>query len=137
VDRRAWLSLVRLGVVVVLISGFVFTSAQLLPSVSDAQKVAQQPGDEDLGAVVDRMVTGRQQAADTYARSGSAAQRRLDRLQGAWETGSVAVRSLTWLQRFTAVLTLVLGVWIIRLIPFWARVLRRRILAISFGAGPE
>jgi hypothetical protein len=137
VDRRAWISLVRLGFVVVLISGFAFATAQFLPSVQDAQTVAQQSADDDLGAVVDRMAAGQEQAADTYARTGSAAQRRLDQLQGAWQRVSLAIRSLTWLQRITAVLTLLLGVLTIRLTPFWLRVLRRRLLAISFGAGPE
>jgi hypothetical protein len=137
VDKRALLSLFRLAVVVVLLSGFVFGTAQLLPSIPAARTAAQQSDQEDLGAAVDRMVTGQQQAADAYARTGSAAQRRLDQVQAVWERATSTVRTLNWLERVTLVLTLFVTLWVLRVLPVWLRILRRRLLATSFGSGTE
>jgi hypothetical protein len=127
-DRRLWLSLFRLGVLIVLICGFVGATAQLVPSVPAAQKAAQQSSDEDLGVVVDRMVKGQQAAADTYARTESAAQKRLDQLRAAWQRAASAVRDLSWLQRITGVLTLLATLFALRLAPLGVRLLRRRVL---------
>jgi hypothetical protein len=133
VDRRALLSLFRLAVVVVLISGIAFSTAQFLPSIPASQQAAQVSGDDDFGTAVERMTKGRQEAADRYARASYAAERRIDRIQATWGRAVSTVRAMTWLERITFVLTVLFTVSALRMLPIAAKLARRRLLDSSFG----
>jgi hypothetical protein len=114
-------------------SGIAFSTAQFLPSIPAAQQAAQVSGDDDLGAAIERMTKSQEEVAGSYARASYEAQRRIDRIQAVWERAVGTVRAMTWLERITFVLTLLVTVCALRLLPIGVRLVHRRLLDSGFG----
>jgi hypothetical protein len=129
--RRGWVSLVRLGVVILLLGGFAVGIAQLLPAVPAAQATASAQDDDDLGTVVQQMATTRQQASDRYARFNAALQRRVDQVTSAWHSVASTLGRMTLAEQIATALTLPVSLFGLANAPKGARILRRRLPTLS------
>jgi hypothetical protein len=130
VERRSWLRLARLTVVVVLMAGFATTVAQLLPAIpkGDPSGVSQGQDDSDLGGIVQQMAAAREAAGDQYARFNAELDSRVAELVAAWHRVAATALAMTWLERVTFVLTLAVFLFAARMAPLGFRLLRRRLL---------